>query len=57
MSGQWAIAVCEVCRLLDHDFRQKLCQWCPTCEAWICKKDIRNLWRRARAMAARARGG
>jgi hypothetical protein len=56
MNG-WAMAVCDVCRLLDGDYRQKMCQWCDKCEAWICQRDLGNLGRRARAMMARAMGG
>lgn len=52
----WTMAVCDVCRILDGDYRQKPCQYCPSCDAWICAADIRNLARRARAMMARALG-
>lgn len=56
MNAQWQWAVCEVCRLLDGDVRQKPCQYCPACQAWICQADIKNLVRRARAMLLKRLG-
>jgi hypothetical protein len=53
----WTMAVCDVCRLLDGDYRQKMCQWCGMCQAWVCAADIRNAARRARAMMKRTMGG
>jgi len=50
MNAPWQWAVCDVCRLLDRDVRQKLCQFCPACNAWLCQRDIANVARRARAM-------
>ena len=44
---------CAVCGLLDNDFREKLCSYCPLCDAWICKADIPDLVRRAVAMYKR----
>jgi hypothetical protein len=44
-NGQ-AMAVCEVCRVLDHDYSTKPCRWCNQCGVWICAKDWRDLGRR-----------
>lgn len=53
MNG-WTLATCDVCRLLDGDYSQKMCQWCGKCRAWICYQDLPNMARRARAMFVRA---
>jgi hypothetical protein len=50
MAG-WYMQVCDVCRLLDGDRRQKLCAYCPICDAWICVQDVSNWGRRGRASA------
>jgi hypothetical protein len=55
MNG-WTMEVCDVCRLLDGDLRQKQCQYCNTCQAWICYLDLPNMRRRAKAMFKRAMG-
>lgn len=57
MNNGWTMAVCDVCRLLNGDLRQKLCIWCGTCQAWICQADINNKLRRTKAMLKRAIGG
>ena len=44
---QWQ--VCEVCRRLDGNLTPRLCRWCNMCGAWICRRDWRNLARRALA--------
>lgn len=48
--------VCEVCRLLDGDTRLKPCQFCTSCQVWICGADIPNMARRARAMLMKRLG-
>ena len=45
--------ICEVCRLIDNDLSVKVCQFCRTCNAWICAACWNNLARRARAMVLR----
>jgi hypothetical protein len=44
---------CDVCRLLDNDFEQKLCQYCGLCDAWICEQDTSRWGRRLLAAAKR----
>lgn len=41
--------VCDVCRILDGDYRLKQCAFCGLCNAWICVDDIDNWWRRVAA--------
>lgn len=52
MAG-WQVHICDVCRLLDSDFRQKPCFYCSTCGAWICELDLDD-WPRRIAAAKRA---
>lgn len=53
MASAWYFHVCDVCRLLDGDTREKTCFYCPTCDAWICEDDADNWLRRGQAMAVR----
>jgi hypothetical protein len=48
--------VCEVCKLLDNDLREKACQFCARCQAWICSECWNNYLRRAKAMLLRQMG-
>ena len=41
--------ICDVCRLLDGDFRLKLCMYCRACGSWICELDLDDWARRVRA--------
>lgn len=52
MAG-WYMHICDVCRLLNGDRRQKLCSYCPLCDAWICLEDVNAWGRRGRASALR----
>jgi hypothetical protein len=45
------VRVCDVCRLVDGDVREKSCTWCGFCKAWICSADWSNVVRRAKAAA------
>lgn len=45
--------ICDVCKLLDNDETLKECEWCELCKAWICKRDIKNNYRRSLAMLKR----
>lgn len=47
------LTVCTVCSLLDNDLTFKHCTYCKLCNAWLCDKDIKDLKRRAKAMAKR----
>ena len=47
------LQVCDVCRLVDGDYTMKACEWCRSCQAWICEKDLDNWPRRSLAMARR----
>jgi hypothetical protein len=49
----WFMHICDVCRLLDGDLREKVCFYCPACSAWICEQDAAD-WRRRGLAAARA---
>jgi len=44
------MTVCEVCRLLDGDTREKECEYCGVCDAYICADDKFKLDRRAKAV-------
>lgn len=46
----WHPAVCDVCRLVDGDYREKLCFYCGSCDSEICVAD-KDRWGR-RALAA-----
>jgi hypothetical protein len=49
----WLLHICDVCRLLDGNHRQKMCFYCPVCDAWICEDDQHN-WSRRGAASAKA---
>jgi hypothetical protein len=51
MTNGWYMHVCDVCRLLDADWSQKMCFYCGFCDAWICMADAENWGRRGRAAA------
>jgi hypothetical protein len=44
---------CTVCWYNDGDPRQKMCFYCPVCDAWICERDADAWGRRALASARR----
>lgn len=49
----WNMAVCDVCRLLDGDMTEKLCYYCPKCNAQICVRDSHSdAWLRRMHAAA-----
>jgi hypothetical protein len=45
--------VCDVCRLVDFDTSEKLCGYCPLCDAWICDADNNDWVRRLKAAVLR----
>lgn len=44
------IRTCDVHRLIDNDAAPRECEYCPRCQAWICKEDLHRWDRRALAM-------
>jgi hypothetical protein len=50
-----AANVCDVCRLLDGDFRLKMCFYCKVCGKWICEADAGDWIRRVKAAQAAIR--
>lgn len=47
------MAVCTVCLYVDRDARQKMCFYCPVCDAEICEACQHNWGRRVVASARR----
>jgi len=45
----YELHVCDVCLLLDNDLTAKESTYCKNCDAWICKDDVGNWGRRAKA--------
>lgn len=45
--------MCDVCRLVDFDVSNKLCGYCPLCDAWICSGCKNNWPKRFKAMLKR----
>lgn len=52
----WEMHVCDVCRLLDQDNRQKLSMYCKFCDSWMCQADFGNWGRRAAAALKKKMG-
>lgn len=53
MIGTAQFRICDVCRLCDWDTTEKLCTFCPLCDAWICSEDANRWGRRLKAAAKR----
>lgn len=45
--------MCDVCRLIDFDTTEKLCNYCGMCDAWICLLDTDKWGRRIKAAIKR----
>jgi hypothetical protein len=45
--------ICDICRLLDYSTEQKLCGYCPMCDAFICEQCSTNWPRRIKAAIKR----
>jgi hypothetical protein len=47
------LRICDVCRLVDYDTTEKICGYCPLCDAWICDADATDWVRRIKAAVLR----